>query len=292
MKNPLDTLRREIDAIDDAIHDLLMKRADVVKRVGEAKGIAKNGGNALRPAREAEVLRRLVRRHKGDFPKPALVRIWRELIGGFTAMQSAFSVAVLGEDAGCGLGLLARAHFGSTAPVKTMASARRVIDAVRSGDATVGVLPVPDRSDEAPWWPHLASTDASAPKIVARLPFADGNDEGTGLAAFAISPLAQEKTGDDRCLFVVETAEDIRLSGFEKALAQAGMEARTTALWHDENKPEIWLYLAEIDGCLSPKGAAAARLLDAVGGTSAARVVPLGGYAVPLGAEDMKDERD
>ena len=33
----LDALRREIDQIDDSIHDLLMQRAAVVERVGAAK---------------------------------------------------------------------------------------------------------------------------------------------------------------------------------------------------------------------------------------------------------------
>jgi hypothetical protein len=254
--------------------------------VAAAKDV-KSGGNPLRPAREAEVLRRLVRRHTGPFPKAALVRLWRELMGGFTAMQGRFSVAVLGDEGSCDLGILAQNHFGSAAAMTSKASARRVIDAVRTGEATVGVLPLPARSDEEPWWPHLVSTDPAAPKVAARLPFAPGIDGATGIEAFAISPLVQEETGDDRCLFVVEVDEDIRLGGFERALDAAGMEGLTTAVWHDENKPEIWLYLAEIDGYISPEGAAAARLLDAIG-PAAIRIVPLGGYAVPLGADDMK----
>lgn len=284
-KNSLDALRREIDGIDDAIHDLLMKRAGVVEKVGLAKGLPQ-GGNALRPGREAEVLRRLVRRHAGAFPKTSLVRLWRELVGGFTAMQGAFSLAVVGEGDGCALGSLAQAHFGSAAPVKTLPSARRVIDAVRKGEATVGVLPLPSRGEDDPWWPLLVSTAASAPKIIARLPFAPGNDGGSGLEALAISALTQEETGEDRCLFVVESEADVPLATFGRALKKAGLEARTTSRWHDENKPEVWLYLAEIDGCLSPEGARAARLADALG-VSVARIVPLGGYAVPLGAGDM-----
>ena len=64
-KSPLDDLRREIDHIDDTIHDLLMRRAAVVERVGIVKGQMEaaegqaNGAPAqapiyLRPAREAE----------------------------------------------------------------------------------------------------------------------------------------------------------------------------------------------------------------------------------------------
>ena len=289
----LETLRQEIDAIDDAIHDLLMKRADVVagvrkaKKAGKSRGAGADGNN-LRPAREAEILRRLIARHEGDFPKAVVVRLWRELIGTFTALQGPFSAAVLSPDGeACGLTDLARAHFGSHTPMTAHASARRVIDTVGKGEATVGVLPLPQVDDSEPWWPHLVNADPKAPKIVARLPFAAApNGPGGGLEALAISPLPQEDTGNDRCLFVLETDQDIRMSGFTKALKSADLEAVTTQQWRDENKPEVWLYLAEVVGCISPEGVAAEKLMKAAG-ESASRIVPLGGYATPFSKEEL-----
>ena len=77
-QNPLSELRRQIDEIDTALHDLIMRRTEVVQKIAAVKG--SNGGAFHLPGREAEVMRRLVRRHQGAFPKAALVRIWRELI--------------------------------------------------------------------------------------------------------------------------------------------------------------------------------------------------------------------
>ena len=34
----------------------------------------------FRPGREAEIVRRLLRRHRGAFPRPVIVRLWRELL--------------------------------------------------------------------------------------------------------------------------------------------------------------------------------------------------------------------
>ena len=48
-RKTLDSLRRSIDALDDGIHDALMKRAELSLEVGETKG---GGGAALRPGRE------------------------------------------------------------------------------------------------------------------------------------------------------------------------------------------------------------------------------------------------
>src|SRR5262249_10877709 len=35
--NPLDDLRRQIDGIDDALHDLLIRRAEIAERIGKLK---------------------------------------------------------------------------------------------------------------------------------------------------------------------------------------------------------------------------------------------------------------
>ncbi len=64
--NKLDDLRAEIDTIDESLHDLIMRRAEVVARVKDAKRGA--GGGVFRPGREAEVLRRLVGRHNMVLP--------------------------------------------------------------------------------------------------------------------------------------------------------------------------------------------------------------------------------
>src|SRR3546814_13849335 len=72
----LDDLRREIDEIDDAIHDLLMRRTELARQIGRAKG---QGAVFMRPGREARVLRRLVARHTRPFPQPVVTRLWREI---------------------------------------------------------------------------------------------------------------------------------------------------------------------------------------------------------------------
>src|SRR5260370_23500512 len=78
-KPTLDELRRQIDAIDDQVHDLLMRRTEIVEAIGREK---KDGRvPAFRPGREVVILRRLVARHAGRFPAAALVRMWRGMLG-------------------------------------------------------------------------------------------------------------------------------------------------------------------------------------------------------------------
>src|SRR5690242_5812086 len=82
-------LRAEIDRLDEAIHDLLMERARVVEKVAAQGG---KGRVALRPGREADIVRRLLARHRGHLPARAVARIWRELLAATTAMQGPYIV--------------------------------------------------------------------------------------------------------------------------------------------------------------------------------------------------------
>src|SRR6516164_3582177 len=60
-------LRAEIDRIDAAMHDLLMERGEIIDRLIKVKHTAETG-SAFRPAREADMMRRLVERHHGILP--------------------------------------------------------------------------------------------------------------------------------------------------------------------------------------------------------------------------------
>ena len=52
-------LRREIDRIDEAMHELLIERGEIIDRLIAVKKTEETG-SAFRPAREADMMRRLV----------------------------------------------------------------------------------------------------------------------------------------------------------------------------------------------------------------------------------------
>ena len=97
----LQDLRREIDSIDEQVHELLMKRGDIIDRLISVKK-TQEVGSAFRPAREADMMRRLVQRHRGILPLDTVESIWRVIISTFTYVQAPFSVHAdisLGESA-------------------------------------------------------------------------------------------------------------------------------------------------------------------------------------------------
>lgn len=280
----LDKLRQEIDRIDDELHDLLIRRTDVVEEVGTLKDV----GNLalLRPGREAEILRRLVARHSGRFPKASLVRIWREIIGGMVTLQGPISVAVFMPDRGAGYLELARDHYGSYVPMIPFGTVAQVTRAVAEGTATVGVMPMPDRDDIEPWWTSLMGDSPDVPRIVSRLPFAGpGPGRGDGVEALAIGRVVSEPTGYDRSWLALETTPDISRARLRSVLGAAGIEP--TMLAATKRSEEHWLHLVEISGQLTSDDRRIARLIERKQPVLSA--VLLGGYAVPFSPEDLTD---
>jgi chorismate mutase len=84
-------LRTEIDRIDETMHVLLMERGEIIDRLIAVKRTEETG-SAFRPAREAEMMRRLVQRHHGILPLDTVESIWRVIIATFTYVQAPFSV--------------------------------------------------------------------------------------------------------------------------------------------------------------------------------------------------------
>jgi|GEM_PF-6058014 len=103
-------LRAQIDAVDDAMHDLLMKRAALVEQVGRAKSAQDDSGvkGVLRPKREIEIMRRLWNRHKGALDKEVVMRVWREIISACVNLQSPVTLAAFMPERGTGLSEIAR----------------------------------------------------------------------------------------------------------------------------------------------------------------------------------------
>lgn len=276
----LDALRREIDTIDDQMHDLLMRRAEVVGSIGAVKSRAGRADAAIRPGREAEILRRLVRRHRGRVPASVVVRMWREMVAAFIQMQGPFTVAVHAPDGSVDHWDLARDYYGSCTEMTPYPTARRVVRAVARGGATIGVLPLPRDGEPEPWWRHLMEFGDAMPRVIACLPFiAPDSARRDPPGALVIARLEHEATGHDVSLFAVKTGADVSRTQLEEWFAAVGLPARDVAIWQVAGSP--CFHLVEVADFVAESESRLAALHDAMGQV-AGRVVALGGYAVPV----------
>jgi chorismate mutase len=193
-------LRVEIDCIDSELHELLMKRGEMIHRLIEVKA-RQGGGSAFRPGREADMMRGLITRHQGLLPLDTVESIWRIIISTFTYVQAAYSVHadVSGGDAQ--MRDCYRFHFGFTVPYVPHEGAENVIAAVAASNGDLGLVRVEDNAASGAWWRRLA--EPHAPKIIARLPFVERPDHPAGMPLFVIAQPLAEAAVRDVCLYSV-----------------------------------------------------------------------------------------
>src|SRR5881628_2203555 len=160
----LDLLRKEIDAIDEQVHRLLMARGDIIDRLIQVKQ-TQEVGSAFRPAREADMMRRLVERHRGILPLDTVESIWRVIISTFTYVQAPFSVHADLSAGDARMRDSARFHFGFTVPFVAHVGAAAVVAAVSESKGDLGLVPASAAAGDSAWWNAL-EFDA-APKIIA-----------------------------------------------------------------------------------------------------------------------------
>jgi chorismate mutase len=208
----LGDLRHEIDRIDETMHDLLMERGEIINRLIAVKQ-TQESGSAFRPAREADMMRRLVDRHKGILPLDTAESIWRVIISTFTYVQAPFSVHADLSAGDAAIRDSARFHFGFTVPFVPHMGAAGVVAAVSDSKGDLGLVPAFAVAGAGAWWNAL-EFDA-APKIIARLPFVDRADHPAAVPVFVVSRAAADA--------MVKEVEvwSVRVAGWSTAAAQA-----------------------------------------------------------------------
>ncbi|WP_119678921.1 chorismate mutase [Indioceanicola profundi] len=278
----LDDLRSEIDKIDDALHDLLMRRTEIVLEIGAAK---QPGRPYFRPGREAEILRRLAARHEGAFPVGALMRMWREMMAALTRVQGAFAVAVCApEDQRSIYWDIARDHYGSTTPMIAANTPMAAMRCVSDGTAAIAVVPWPVEEEADPWWRYLFSTDPKTPRIIARLPFvARGWEDGDALALAAVP---MEQTGDDRTLLGIELSVDVSRGRLKESLEGCGLVTLQFRTHHLGGGAGA-VHLVEVEDYV-PADDSRLNLLAERLGEGLVRVLPVGAYARQLVPPDLR----
>ena len=138
-------LRGKIDAVDERLQDLIAERARYAKEVGVVKGL-KHTADFYRPEREAQVLRRVVKRNKGPLRDEEMVRLFRELMSACLAQEEPLKVAYLGPEGTFTQSAVLK-HFGHSVLALSVPTIDEVFHEVESGTADFGVAPVENSSE-------------------------------------------------------------------------------------------------------------------------------------------------
>lgn len=212
---PLEAVRARIDAIDAELLRLVGERASMPAKVAGAKAAEAGGGAigfGLRPAREAQLIRKLLAMPHHAASPALIVRIWRELMADSLAQQGPFRLAAWGGRDPARVAELARLRFGAAPPLTMTAKPEEALQAAKV-EGTVSILPL---DPGAAWWGRLLAEPTL--KVFAVLPCL--NAWGPP-AALAVAALKVEPSGGDLTLWVTDAPGTV--SAVEAGLGDCGL---------------------------------------------------------------------
>ena len=135
----LEQLRREIDAVDAELIDLINRRAETVVKVGKIKRAS--GIPIYAPHRESEVLAKIQRLNKGPISNRTIEAVYRELMSGSFALEQPLRIGYLGP-VGTYSHLAATKHFGSSVEFENLRAINGVFEEVARGHVDYGLVPI------------------------------------------------------------------------------------------------------------------------------------------------------
>ena len=135
--------RAAIDALDRELLRLLSERAAHARSIGTLKS-----GEAYRPEREAQVLRRVRADNPGPLSDEAIAGIFRQIMSACLALEQRLSVAYLGPAGTFSHSAVTR-HFGEFVTGEPCASIDEVFRAAESGRTDHAVVPVENSTEGA-----------------------------------------------------------------------------------------------------------------------------------------------
>jgi chorismate mutase/prephenate dehydratase len=132
-------LRRQIDALDERLVELLNERARVVVEIGKVK--QQTNSPIYAPDREKRVLDKVRKLNKGPLPDRCLEAVYRELMSGSFALEKPLRIGFLGP-AGSFSHSASVMKFGSSVDYVPLSDIPGVFEEVVRGHTDYGLVPV------------------------------------------------------------------------------------------------------------------------------------------------------
>lgn len=217
----LDEVRERIDAIDDQVLRLVAERAALSAAVAKVKRTNGESSFGLRPAREAQILRRLLIAKEPQLSSELVIGLWRQIMSDSLARQGPFHISLWGGKNPYRVIEFTRIRFGGGVSVRP---APRPEDALSAAKTTGGVAVLGLASD-SPWWGRLLAEPRL--NVFASLPCLRRWGPATALA---VAQVEVEPSGRDETFWVTDSQksapaiiEDMGRIGFAaEMLANAG----------------------------------------------------------------------
>lgn len=284
-KNSLIALRSEIDKIDNQILNLIGQRMNVVRQVGELK-TANNEKFFIKSSREADMIKELIKKIDFNFPKSAIVNIWRKIIVSANMFEQPLNIAIHNPKNVSDYAYLVKEYYSDEVPLSFHDSVANIVLEIEKGKAQIGIFALPKSTDfksdlTENWWINLANNKLGI-KVFAKIPFVEFANKSLAnneIELVAVAIKEAEKSIEDNSLIYVEVDKNITKDDIIHALKISGLKAKILKSVKSPQVENIIFYLIELEGFFDEKD-------DNLKALIKSEIKPfvkiLGSYALPI----------
>ncbi len=145
-RNTIESFRANIDELDEKILELISERATYAQHIAHVKRQEDKNAEFYRPEREAEILRKILKRNKGPLNDEEMAHIFREIMSACLALEEPLNIAFLGPE-GTFTQEAALKHFGHSVSTTPLNAIDEVFREVESGATQYGVVPIENSTE-------------------------------------------------------------------------------------------------------------------------------------------------
>ncbi|MFM6973174.1 MAG: chorismate mutase [Alphaproteobacteria bacterium] len=253
----LNNLREKIDNIDSQILNLLNNRMDIVSQVAELKKTS-NDKFFIRSSREADMLKQLIHKSSGSFPKISILNIWRKIITSANMLEQPIKIALHNPNNISDLQYLVKEYYTNFIPITNFDSANNIVSELENNHHQIAIFALPNSADEIDrkedvktnWWISLANNQIGI-NIFAKIPFFEYLEPEKNTQKFqlvAVGIKTPEQSSSDKTLICVETAKEVAKSTILSALNEVKIEAKILKSAQIIQFEGIKFHLIELNG--------------------------------------------
>tara|TARA_B100001059_G_scaffold132140_1_gene132311 strand:+ start:494 stop:1603 length:1110 start_codon:yes stop_codon:yes gene_type:complete len=142
----LETIRNNIDSIDEKIQLLINDRAKLAKEIGLTKEKKGSSTDFYKPERESDVIKSVIHRNNGPLSNDEMVRLFREIMSACLAQQEPLKIAFLGPEGTFTQSAVFK-HFGHSVKGLPFGVIDEVFQEVEAQTADFGVVPIENSTE-------------------------------------------------------------------------------------------------------------------------------------------------
>lgn len=275
----LASCRKSINEIDEKILNLLKSRIKIIDKVSKIK-TENNEKFFIKSAREADMIKSLLKKNNNEFCPISIISIWRKIITASNMLEQPISIALHNPKKISDYKYILKEYYSELVKINEYNSIANVVNDIEKNICQIAIFILdedePKEDIYENWWISLAN-NKSGIKLFAKIPLYQNNSCNYSLYAFAVKD--SEESQSDKTILYVEVKPSYSKNQIIADLKNAKINARILKNIKIKQFNDIAFYLIEVDGFFLEEDIAIKTFKDS---THKPFVKILGSYAKPI----------